>query len=380
MEKMDFIQNYYEVTGVPILIYHDAELIRQFPEKVFEPNPVRSDFISLIAADVPVCCTMSGGSMLIGLVRWEDTGYYIFFGPSPLYPCSSSQCLRLIQAMAQPEERLSELSRWLHTIPVYDSVRFQNMLHFIDFTVNDSFEKRIQYIEKEMSESVTQTEFANRQSRMPTERMDAIQEMLLENQLLSLVESGNVLELQKNIHVLYHQSAEMNTHGLNADRYLKNIFVGSNSLACRAAIRGGLSSPVALDISDGFIAEIEACRGYDEILMFLSQMLITYARETAACKFPENTSLLVHKIIRNIRDHIYEPLSSADIALNLHIDLSYLCHHFKEQTGQTITSCIQEIKIKESQRLLRSTNLSLMQIAMQLGFHLRIISTMYLKK
>lgn len=368
MESLDFMQNYYEVTGIPILIYHDAELVRQFPEKMFEPNPVRTDFISLIEAECPACYTMSGVSMLVGLVRWENTGFYIFFGPSPLSPCSSSHCLRLLQTMGQPEERWKELSRWLHTIPVYDSIRFQNMLHFIDFTVNNISEKRIQYIDKKTEEFTVQKELIYNNSRVPVERMDSIQEMLFENQLLSLVESGNILELQKNIHILYHQNAGMDTQGLNADRYLKNIFIGSNSLACRAAIRGGLSVPIALDISDGFIAEIEACKGYDEILMFLSQMLITYTKETAESKIPENSSLLVRKTIRNIRDHIYEPLSPTDIALNLHMDLSYLCRHFKEQTGQTISSCIQEIKIKESERLLRTTGLSLVQIALQLGF------------
>lgn len=50
------------------------------------------------------------------------------------------------------------------------------------------------------------------------------------------------------------------------------------------------------------------------------------------------------------------------------MDLSYLCRHFKENTGKTITACIHEIKIKESKRLIRTTNLTLAQIAMQMGY------------
>lgn len=368
MDDMELMKNYYEVTRIPIQIIQSGHVIRQFPDKAFEPSPALIDFERLLISQFPACYTTTLGTMLTGMVHWKSADLSILFGPAPLYPCSSSSCMRILQTMDQPEDRLNELLHWIHMIPVYDSVRFQKMLHFLDFAINGVSEMRIQYIDDPSENPAPRPEADISTTHHFTEHVDVIQETILEHQMLSLVESGNILELQKSIHTLYHWSAQPDIHTLNADRYLRNIFIGSNSMVCRAAIRGGLSASVALDLSDRFIAQIESCKNYDEILMFLSQMFITYTKAVAEAKLPESDSPIVRRIMRNIRDHIYEPLSPTDIALNLHMDLSYLCHHFKEQTGQTISSCINEIKITESKRLIRTTDLSLAQIAMQMGY------------
>lgn len=368
METIHLLQNYYDVTEIPIQLSVKGKTVWQIPEKGFEPNPVQSDFLFLKEKKEPISYTITDGFMLIGVICCEtDSDEYIFLGPVPMSYYSSSQCLRLLKSIDEPEERLNELSVWIHSIPIYDSLRFQNMLHFLDFSINHNDTKRIQYIEKDHSSLSTQSELKNT-NFFPNNPQNLIAEQIYENKMISYIETGNLLELQKNIHQLFRSKEIRDMQGLNADRYLKNIFIGGNSLACRAAIRGGVSRPIALNMSDHFIAEIETCRGYQEILLFLSQMLITYTKESAASKFPPNTSSLVHKIIETIKNHIYEPLSSTDIALELHMDLSYICRHFKQQTGDTISAYIHKIKIEESKRLLRTTDLPLVQIAMMLGF------------
>lgn len=368
MKKTELLQNYYEIIEIPIQLLKNETVVWQIPEKSFAPNPVWSDFLFLKNTKEPISYTITNGFMLVGFIRCEETpDESLFLGPIPLSHYSSSQCLRLLLTAGESKERLDEFSSWIHSIPIYDTLRFQNILHFLDFTINHTSAKRIQYIETNGNTSLPQHEFKNTKF-LPNAQQNQLAEQVFENQMLTLIESGNVLELQKNIYQLFHYKEVREMQGLNADRYLKNIFIGGNSLACRAAILGGVSRPVALGISDRFISEIESCNGYQEILLFLSQMLITYTKEVAASKFPEGASSLTHKIIQTIRMHIYEPLTPTDIALELHMDLSYLCRHFKEQTGSTISSYIRKTKIEESKRLLRTTDLSLIQISMQFGF------------
>ena len=368
MNKIELLQNYHEIIDIPIQFFKDETVVWQMPEKFFTPNPVWSDFLFLKEKKLPISYTITDGFMLVGLIRCEEApDESIFLGPVPLSHYSSSQCLRLLHTIGETKERLDEFSRWIHSIPIYDTLHFQNILHFLDFSINHVSTKRIQYIENNDSSLLSPLEFKSTKF-LPDTQQNLLTEQIFENKILSLIESGDVLELQKNIYQLFHHKETRELQGLNADRYLKNIFIGGNSLACRAAILGGVSRPVALGISDRFISEIESCRGYEEIMLFLSQMLITYAKESSASKFPKDCSLLTHKIIETIRSHIYEPLSPADIALELHMDLSYLCRHFKQQTGFTLSSYIRKTKIEESKRLLRTTNLSLVQISMQLGF------------
>jgi AraC-like DNA-binding protein len=47
---------------------------------------------------------------------------------------------------------------------------------------------------------------------------------------------------------------------------------------------------------------------------------------------------------------------------------SYLCRHFREKTGITITEFIQMQKIEECKRFLRNGELTIAQIAESLGF------------
>lgn len=368
MDSMELIKNYTQVTRIPLQIIQDKTVLYQFPETVFAPNPAQLELGRLSESGFPVCYTTTLGTLFTGLLRWESERLLVLFGPAPLYPCSSGFCINLLQALGEPETRLSEFMHWIRGVPIYDSIRFQNMLHFLDVLLNDSSRMRICYLDEGSVSSAPPADSMNWDPSQFAEHLDVLQEIMFENQILSLVESGNVLELQKSIHGLFHQNLRADIHTLTADRYLKNIFIGANSIACRAAIRGGLSAPAALDLSDRFLAQIESCKSYDGILMLLSQMLITYTKAVDESRLPESDSPIVHKITRCIRDHVYEPLSPTDIALSLHMDLSYLCRHFKEQTGQTISACIHEVKITESKRLIRTTNLPLAQIAMQLGY------------
>lgn len=48
---------------------------------------------------------------------------------------------------------------------------------------------------------------------------------------------------------------------------------------------------------------------------------------------------------------------------------SYLRHLFREQTGKTLTEYITELRISEAKKLLRSTDDSILSIALAVGFN-----------
>ena len=56
------------------------------------------------------------------------------------------------------------------------------------------------------------------------------------------------------------------------------------------------------------------------------------------------------------------------IADHLSLNVSYICRQFKKNTGKTITTYINEVKIDEAKRLIITTDQSIMDIATQLGY------------
>ncbi|MCL2016769.1 MAG: AraC family transcriptional regulator [Defluviitaleaceae bacterium] len=52
----------------------------------------------------------------------------------------------------------------------------------------------------------------------------------------------------------------------------------------------------------------------------------------------------------------------------LGISLPHLCRHFKEHTGKTVATYINEVKIDEVKRLLAAGEGSVLEISVRLGF------------
>lgn len=368
-ETLELLKKFYEVTQIPMKLCSDHMPPYFIPHTFFRPNPISSYQEILQKQRLPACYTAVFRLMLVGLVSCKKTKQQLLVGPALLFTCSSLQAKELLTETGQNPDRLNEFLFWLNSLPVLNSEQFRQTLHFLDYILNDAKTNRVQFM-KELPLSQNQSEPKTEKNSVlqVSEHIDLIQENLYSARILQLVSSGNVLELQKTLHHMLKQNFGPQLISLSADRFIKNIFIGANSLVCRAAIAGGLAAPSALALSDNFIIKIESCKTYDAVLLLIAQMMITYTREVSRIPILQSDSPLVRNITRSIKNHLYEKQTVADIAQDLNMDLSYICHHFKQETGKTISTHMNEIKIEESKRLLESTNLSLTQIAMQLGF------------
>lgn len=81
-----------------------------------------------------------------------------------------------------------------------------------------------------------------------------------------------------------------------------------------------------------------------------------------------DTTPIVERIKEIIAKSISCDLSSREIADNVGISLYYMLHHFKKQTGKTITDYKNETKIIEAKRLIAETDMSISEIADACGY------------
>ena len=73
-------------------------------------------------------------------------------------------------------------------------------------------------------------------------------------------------------------------------------------------------------------------------------------------------------ILRFLRENIEKKVSLEDICNKFSYSKSFLCKIFKEQTGETLISCLNRLKAEEAKRLLRKTTQPIANIAWSLGF------------
>ena len=116
--------------------------------------------------------------------------------------------------------------------------------------------------------------------------------------------------------------------------------------------------------------------GQQAILSQLIYLLISLIRQLSTKKDSELVFLsegefyadLVDVIIRFFREKLTEKLTLSDICERVNYSPSFLCKKFKEQTGETLFTCFNRLKIEEARRLLCETSLSVTEIAKMLGF------------
>lgn len=78
---------------------------------------------------------------------------------------------------------------------------------------------------------------------------------------------------------------------------------------------------------------------------------------------------IVAKITNYISAHLTEDLSREQLADKVFLNPSYLSRLFKKETGQSLTDYIIHIRMKEAQRLLSRTNMKIVQVSEQSGYH-----------
>lgn len=108
----------------------------------------------------------------------------------------------------------------------------------------------------------------------------------------------------------------------------------------------------------------EAIRSVDKMRQLISEAF-AYLPEAGS---KNNAQVIARQIQDYVREHLWMEIRQEDIVKQLHMSGDYLNRIFKKEIGYTIKSYIIQTKLEEAQRLLRTTSLSVSNVAVQLGY------------
>ena len=89
---------------------------------------------------------------------------------------------------------------------------------------------------------------------------------------------------------------------------------------------------------------------------------------------------LVEEICEHMKNHIYGNLSLDDLTERFHFGKSFLCEQFKKNTGKSPINYYLDLKLSEAKRLLREGDMTITEIAENLGFESPEYFSRYFKK
>ncbi|HBI92485.1 MAG TPA: hypothetical protein DDY58_08650 [Terrisporobacter glycolicus] len=112
--------------------------------------------------------------------------------------------------------------------------------------------------------------------------------------------------------------------------------------------------------------------------------------ECMLCKIIENNliydvnsrsyNIYVRKAIHYIHKYYHEDISIDDLCEKLNINKSYFCNLFKKSTSQTFSNFLNYFRVEKSKKLLEDPKLSLLEVALDVGFTNQNYYTIVFKK
>ncbi len=116
--------------------------------------------------------------------------------------------------------------------------------------------------------------------------------------------------------------------------------------------------------------------GYEAFIRGQAYILLTYlmrnykqtAKESEIYFRTKNKALLTETITTYISKNYFAPITTSVLAEKFHLSKQYFCSFFKAQTGQTVTSYINQCRVDKAAVLLKNTNHSITEIASSVGY------------
>ena len=118
----------------------------------------------------------------------------------------------------------------------------------------------------------------------------------------------------------------------------------------------------------------------EDLVLLLSSILSLIIRDMNMRDLSQNIKA-EHRVLNYCRNHYTEPISIKSVAKALYFSESYVSHLFRNVLGRSFPQHINALRIAHSATLLKTTNLSCTQIAMESGFStLRTFNHVFLQQ
>ncbi len=344
-------------TGVPIAVRDREGVVLSCG--TFEPNPALDFGLKHTPPRDGLFCSVAPAYLFLGCVRFGE--HIVVAGPVSAYDGARRTSREVLAFFNLPAGRELEVTRWFRSLPPCNLPRFHEVLRLIGTIIGIGTVPEVETLPWGQTK---------RSMRIPVSPQPLMLEMdqRLENAILLAVETGNEAALERILFQDRQAAADFGYLAEDAVRSFKNTFIMTTAIVSRAAIHGGLDYSTAILRADEYLLHIEQLQTYPEILDYIRHMFLEYTRLVARAHKLSSDSSIVSRVSGYVLRHLSEPVQTSDLAAHLHLNRSYLCRHFRQKTGMTISAFVTGEKVREAERLLVLTSSPISEIATQLGF------------
>ena len=182
--------------------------------------------------------------------------------------------------------------------------------------------------------------------------------------LEAFLENGNRTEFMK----VYHEimNALSGNPALSGLLFAETYYTFVN-LFLSLINRWNLEETLSKHVDLKKLTKMEVHSSWTEITHFFGKV----AEGIFKCKGgdeSESIHFVIHRIRKYIKEHLSDDVSLTRLAEVIHINSSYLCRLYKQETGISLSEYIAELKIDLAKTLLEQCDMKIYDISIALGF------------
>lgn len=192
-----------------------------------------------------------------------------------------------------------------------------------------------------------------------------------ERTLVEAVKEGDISKiLDDSGRLRFHGDRMRAPIALKTEHQFEYEVVALVTLVTRAAVEGGLDIDTAFSLSDLYLHRIDNSKTARELEELSLHAVRTFCEKVAESKSAGQSkySPRIRRGIKYIRTHLHYPISLDDVGEFVKINPKYFSRSFFNETGMKFTEFVQRERIKEACVLLKTTDMSCIEIANTLSF------------
>lgn len=362
-----YCQYLYNSLYIPIYLYDNEILDECYPVQEKETCPPDSYLSSLWEKVKTVTYIMTSYYSYYGCIKVENSSSCLVIGPVSSLPYTKDSLLVMRKDFSIEDSKVEAFSNFFHNIPTENLETFINTLLLINYTVNNSELTRnditdfeLYGVDTSINKKYSENSFLSKEEGTINDDSE------IENEVLRYIETGKVNEILQ-----FYKRARNVKRGIIADnsiRQSKNEFIVMVALACRTAIKGGLTPSIAYPLAGVYIQQAERLTELDAITSLLGQALLDFTTRVANSIIPTNADAILHQAVQYVRKNTNQNITVSDVADHVGFSRSYLSRKFKREVGFELSMFIKQCKLEEAKDLLAYSNKSISEISNYLCF------------
>lgn len=366
MDYVTFCKNFFSVTGLPVNLLNDKEVLYSSLGELLGIPATNS--VTIWPAECNPEFRSLSSDIVYGSVQIEGTGDYVMVGPVFPIPVTDELVHQYMLQQSAPLNYKEIIAEALASIPRLTHTQFCRHLVFLHQCLNHKEITILDLIKQKAPKEQLQKErhLETIIENMENEKLHNTYYFELE--LYQQIRNGN----ENALYDFLDSSSLVLKEGKLAQtplRHAKNLFIAAaTKMGMLGAIPGGVDVEKTYQLIDLYVQECEKLQSVEAIQALQHSMMLDFCRRAGEAKIPGGISSDVYVCINYIRSHTNEVISVDDVARQIHRSKSYIMKKFKEELGFTISAFITRCKLEETKSLLTHSDKSLAEISNYLCF------------